>query len=247
MQFPSGERLGRVSVYPDWFYTEIKSKPTPNSSTVRKINDDDVIEWVREVIGTLMLFQSTRLLRKARAKPGWKRPRDTSMARICRRSEICPIHPMAGMPEGKAGFWAEVTVPYVDLYIDNPPFRTPSFRYINETGGVPRLYYSQVVWIDQTRTDETGRILYRWNEDFGRGYGYGDVFWADGAAFRMITEEEVAPISPDVDPAKKRSWQMCSTRHSLAMRAIRKSIIAKCPAGMENFPHRSAHWPPGGR
>ena len=68
---------------------------------------------------------------------------------------------------------------------------------------MPRLYYSQVVWIDQIRTDEAGRIFYRWNEDFGHGYGYGDVFWVDGTALRIITEEEVAPISPDVDPAQK--------------------------------------------
>jgi len=112
--------------------------------------------------------------------------------------------PITTMPEGKAGFWAEVTVPYVDIYIDNPPFRTPSFKYINETGGMPRLYYSQVIWIDQVRTDETGRVQYRWNEDFGRGYGYGDIFWVDATALRIITEEEVAPISPDVDPAQKK-------------------------------------------
>jgi hypothetical protein len=65
------------------------------------------------------------------------------------------------------------------------------------------LYYSQVVWIDQIRTDGAGSILYRWNEDFGHGYGYGDIFWVDGAALRMITDDEVSPLSPDVDPAQK--------------------------------------------
>ena len=52
MQFPTGEQLGRVSVFPDWYFTEIKSKPTAYSNTVRKISDDEVIEWQREVIGS---------------------------------------------------------------------------------------------------------------------------------------------------------------------------------------------------
>jgi hypothetical protein len=40
MQFPTGERLGRVGVFPDWYYAEIKSKPTAYSTTVRKIQED---------------------------------------------------------------------------------------------------------------------------------------------------------------------------------------------------------------
>ena len=203
MQFPSGERLGRVSVYPDWYYTEIKAKPTAYSATVRKIEDDGVIEWVREVIGT-DAFSVDTVVAQGPSKTWVETPEGYIYAPHLQSVRNTPSNPMASMPEGKAGFWAEVTVPYVDLSIDNPPFRTPSFKFINEAGGVPRLYYSQVVWIDQVRTDETGRILYRWNEDFGRGYGYGDIFWADGAAFRMITEEEVAPISPDVDPGQKK-------------------------------------------
>ena len=35
LQFPTGERLGRVGVFPDWYFTEIKSKPTGYSTTIR--------------------------------------------------------------------------------------------------------------------------------------------------------------------------------------------------------------------
>jgi hypothetical protein len=70
-------------------------------------------------------------------------------------------------------------------------------------GQSPRLYYSQVVWIDGIK-EEGGKTFYRFNEDLGHGYGYGDIFWADATAFRMITEAEVAPISPDIDPALKK-------------------------------------------
>jgi L,D-transpeptidase-like protein len=69
------------------------------------------------------------------------------------------------------------------------------------------LYYGQVVWMDQIRTNN-GFVEYRWNEGVnGHGYGYGaygEFYWADGAGFKVLTEEDVAPISPDVDPNDKK-------------------------------------------
>ena len=37
LQFPSGERLGRVSVFPYFYSTEIKSKPHQYAAAVRNI------------------------------------------------------------------------------------------------------------------------------------------------------------------------------------------------------------------
>ena len=67
-----------------------------------------------------------------------------------------------------------------------------------------RLYYGQVVWLDQVGTDTTGKIVYRFNELPGHGYGYGDLFLADAAAFRPLTSDDVSPINPNVDPATKK-------------------------------------------
>jgi lipoprotein-anchoring transpeptidase ErfK/SrfK len=64
-----------------------------------------------------------------------------------------------------------------------------------------RLYYSQVMWIDQIRTTETGMVQYHINERYGNP---GDLFWAEGTAFRPLTEEDVSPINPDVDPVIKK-------------------------------------------
>ena len=195
LQFPTGEHLGRVSVFPNFYSAEIKAKPHEFAATVRNIPEDGLFEWLREVIGTNYYGGLSR---------SWvETPEGYIYTPFVQQIRNLPNTPMGAMPEGKPGFWAEVTVPHVELFIENPPIRSPSFRYMSETGQMPRLYYSQVVWIDQIRTDEAGRIMYRWNEDFGHGYGYGDVFWGDGTAFRMITDEEVAPISPDLDPALK--------------------------------------------
>jgi lipoprotein-anchoring transpeptidase ErfK/SrfK len=88
--------------------------------------------------------------------------------------------------------WAEVTVPYVDLYIANPPARSP---WVQESSR-PRLYYSQVIWIDDIRVNAQGIVLYRLNELYGT---YGDIFWAAAEAFRPITAEELTPIHPDAE------------------------------------------------
>ena len=202
MQFPTGERLGRVGVFPDWYYAEIKSKPTAYSTTVRKIQEDEVVEWLREVIGSDSV-SFDNVVAQGPSKTWVETPEGYIYEPYLQPIRNVPNTPVPAMPEGKAGFWAEVTVPYVDLFIENPPIRSPSFRFVADAGQMPRLYYSQVVWIDQVRTDESGRVQYRWNEDFGHGYGYGDIFWVDGAALHMLTQEEVAPISPDIDPAQK--------------------------------------------
>ncbi|GAB4419751.1 MAG: hypothetical protein Kow002_07640 [Anaerolineales bacterium] len=195
MQLSEEQKYGRVSVFPNFYSAEIKSQPSDFAPVVRNAPEDEILVWQREVIGSNYYGGKSRT---------WvETPEGYVYAPFLQPVFYSPNAPISAMPEGKPGFWAEVTVPFVDLLIANPPIRSPSFRYQAENGPAPRLYYSQVVWIDQIRTDESGRILYRWNEDFGHGYGYGDIFWADASAFRIITEEEVAPISPDVDPAQK--------------------------------------------
>jgi hypothetical protein len=113
LQFPTGDLLGRVSVYPDWYYTEIKSKPTAYSTTVRRIDDDGVIEWVREVIGT-DAFSVDALVAQGPSKTWVETPEGYIYAAHLQSVRNVSNPPIAAMPEGKAGFWAEVTVPYVD-------------------------------------------------------------------------------------------------------------------------------------
>jgi len=40
-----------------------------------------------------------------------------------------------------------------------------------------RLYYSQVMWMDQVRTSDSGTVQYHVNERYGNP---GDLFWAEG-------------------------------------------------------------------
>lgn len=91
------------------------------------------------------------------------------------------------------GMWVDVSVPYIDLVQDNPPARSPGLKDRIELGMPPRLYYSQITWVDRIRTDSAGQVWYRINEPYG---SYGDIFWARAEAFRPLAMEEMTPLSP---------------------------------------------------
>lgn len=194
-QFPAGDKLGRVAVTPNYYSTELKATPNKDAPAIRNLNQDEVVAWHREVIGTDAYYGFSR---------SWV---DTGEGYVyvphLQPVRNQPNTPLTAIPEGKQGFWAEVTVPYVDLQVQNAPI-SPAIKYILSLAQMPRLYYSQIVWIDQVGSDGNGKVLYRYNEAPGHGYGYGDTFLAEAEAFRPLTEEEVAPINPDVDPTTKR-------------------------------------------
>ena len=53
-QFPAGDRLGRIAVTPDFYSTELKSSPDQNATAIRKVGQDEVFVWLREVVGTTL-------------------------------------------------------------------------------------------------------------------------------------------------------------------------------------------------
>jgi len=194
-QFPAGDFLGRVAVTPNFYSTELKGSPNQLAPAIRNVNQDEVVTWNREVVGTDVAGRSNR--KWVETPEGYIYSADLQPVRNL------PNTPVASIPAGKPGLWVEVTVPYVDLQIQNSPI-SPAMKYSMENSQPIRLYYGQVVWIDQVSVDANGRSFYRVNEALGRGYGYGDIFFADGSAFRALTDEDVAPISPEVDPNTKK-------------------------------------------
>jgi len=183
-EFPRAERLARVV----WWGTELKSRPSLESTTIRSLVEDDVFPWLREVVGTHPYGPSQRWVETSEGyiwSPHVQLVRDL------------PQEPATKLPDTSlgAGMWVEVSVPYVDLILDNPPARAPWLEYRLNAGLSPRLYYSQVIWVDRIKQDDAGRTFYRVNER----YGYGDIFWAAAEAFRPITADEIAPINPEVE------------------------------------------------
>ena len=194
--FPKSEIIGRVLENG----IDLRSQPTNDETVNKSISElaaDTLVEWGRQVVGNVVGgLKNQRYV---------ETPQGYIYASVLQPTRNLPNTPITEMPAGQKGFWAEVTVPYIELahegVVASPWLQdhiTYNFR--------PKLYYGQVVWIDQIRTSN-GFPEYRWNEDVPHGYGYGaygEFFWGDGAGLKVLTDEDAAPISPDVDPNDKR-------------------------------------------
>jgi lipoprotein-anchoring transpeptidase ErfK/SrfK len=177
-EWPDAEQLGR-NCTGGWI--ELKSRPTDNSVTLNKVFEDSVVIWLQEVIGTP----------RSISRRWVETPEGYLYSPYLQPVRNQPNQPISTIPEtgmGK-GFWAEVSVPYVDIY----PEHAPCSPWLQEVPK-PRLYYSQVLWVDEMRTSENGQTSYRVNEKYGN---CGDIYWADGKAFRPLTMDELQPIHPD--------------------------------------------------
>jgi lipoprotein-anchoring transpeptidase ErfK/SrfK len=169
-------RLGRV-LQPT---VEIKARPDEDSPTVGEYSEDDVVVWWREVVGPKPDYYAQRYV---------ETPDGYVYAPYLQPVRDQPNQPLSSLPKPE-GMWVEVTVPYVDLTLANPPARSPWLGYTPR----PRLYYSQIMWVDEIKMDDSGRAMYHVMERYG---SYGDTFWAKAEAFRPLQEEETAPVRPE--------------------------------------------------
>jgi hypothetical protein len=196
-QFPASDIIGRV-LEPG---IDLRSQPTNDetvNTSISKLDADTLVEWGRQVVGNVVGGLTNQRYVET--------PQGYIYSSVLQPTRNLPNTPIQEMPAGQPGFWAEVTVPFIDLAHEGvvaSPWMQDHIAY----NFPPRLYYGQVVWIDRIRTDN-GFVEYRWNEDVnGHGYGYGaygEFYWGDGAGFKVLTDADVAPISPDMDPNEKR-------------------------------------------
>ena len=195
-QFPAGDRLGRV-----FGKVDVRSEPSFSAPSVKVVYDDEIVVWQQEVITRGALDQNIINQRWARTPDGYV------YAPALQPVKNIPNIPINALPNGQAGFWAEVTVPYVDLRVEGAA-ASPHMKFLLENNLPLRLYFSQAVWVDQIAQAD-GVIYYRFNENGGRpagitGGSYGDLLWGEASAFRPLTTDDLAPIHLDVDPAAKK-------------------------------------------
>ncbi len=195
-QFPAGDQLARV-----FGKTDIHTEPSFNAPSVTTVYDDTVLVWQAEVVTSGALDPNVINQRWVKTPDGY------IYSPAVQPVKNLPNPPLTAIPSGASGFWAEVTVPYVDMRVEGAP-ASPHVKFLLD-GNLPvRLYYSQVVWVDQIAQADNV-IYYRFNENGGRppgvtGGSYGDLLWGEAAAFRPLTPEDVTPIHPDVDPNTKK-------------------------------------------
>ncbi|HSM24572.1 MAG TPA: L,D-transpeptidase [Anaerolineaceae bacterium] len=182
--WPDAEHLGRVCVG----MVNIRAKPSATAESVGVLYEDAVVVWLREVIGEIP--GGVMNARWVETPDGFIYSPSLQPVKIVENSLVSEI-PQTNIGNG---FWAEVTIPYIDLIQANPPARSPWLK----EAIYPRLYYSQIIWIDDMKVGNDGENYYRVNER----YGYGDIFWANAKAFRPLTDDDVAPINPEIENKK---------------------------------------------
>jgi lipoprotein-anchoring transpeptidase ErfK/SrfK len=184
--FPDSPRLGRACRGS----LEIKAEPDPNSQTVGLIYEDGVAPWLREVVSKQpsLIFNNQRWVE---TDGGYV------YGPLFQPVRNLPNQPVQSLPTTSSlgpGMWVEVTVPYVDVILENKPTSNSWVEALVEQGLPVRLYYSQIFWVDKMKTSSSGKVLYRVNPNY---YGGVDMLWAPAEAFRPITADELAPINPD--------------------------------------------------
>ncbi len=133
------------------------TRPNVTSNKVRDAHRDEVFAWLREV--------SAETINLNNPNQRWvETPEGYIWAPYLQPCHNVPNTPLTALPSGAKGFWAEVTVPYVDLILDNPAPVSGWMRDHVAYNLQARLYYSQVMWMDQVRTSDSGTIQYHVNE-----------------------------------------------------------------------------------
>ena len=181
-EFPQSERLGRIAVGK----MDVFATPDGSGQPTGALYEDQIVPWVHDVVGSMPGRTNQRFVETPNGYiwGGYVQPVGNK-----------PNVPITSVPTTSLGLgmWVEVTVPYVDLVLDNPPARAPWLEYAASINLPARFYYGQIVWVDEVRADAAGQIWYRLNEK----YGSGDILWGQAEAFRPITADEISPIHPD--------------------------------------------------
>ena|GEM_PF-27150 len=185
-EFPKADLLGRVAQG----MAEVKSRPDLDSQTVATLYEDTVFPWLSEVPGEkpAYVFNNQKWV---------KMPDGYIYGPLIQPVHNRPNQPVSSLQKTSLGpgMWVEVTVPYVDVALQNDPSSHSWVEARTEEGRPIRLYYGQVFWVDTIKKNKDGQVIYRVNPNF---YGGVDMMWAAAEAFRPIHEDDLIPIHPEV-------------------------------------------------
>lgn len=191
VEFPAYERLGRVCIIGT---VNIKAQPYDGSQTLGVIYEDAVVPWLRDVVAKEFNYNLFNQ-RWVETPDGYIFASVLQPVKNIPNIEVGTLEPNS-MGEG---MWAEVTIPYADVTLENGP-SSSSWVGARIDEGLPiRVYYGQVYYVDKIKRDEAGNTFYRVNPNY---YGGVDLLWVPAEAMRPIHVTDIAPINPDVENKK---------------------------------------------
>jgi lipoprotein-anchoring transpeptidase ErfK/SrfK len=186
-EFPNYDRLGRICAGA----AEVKALPSIDSQTIGMVYEDTVLPWLRE--RAAINKDWNRIIQR------WVETPDgyvySAYIQPVRNLPNQPVDSLTPMSFSNGG-WFEVTVPYADAILNSGPSSNSWVSARVEQGLPIRVYYGQVFFVDNMRVDNNGKTYYRVNPNY---YGGLDMLWVPAEALRLITPEDISPISPEVE------------------------------------------------
>jgi hypothetical protein len=188
-QVSQDQKLGRICAGGEGAWFDLKAKPDLNSQTVGSVVRDDVIPWYHTRAASNVDLNSINQ-RWVETEGGF-----------VYAGYVQPVKNLPNLPVDKLlvtgekpGMWVEITVPVVDITVQGA-----RGTYWLQHALKPRLYYGQVFWASEIRTNESNKVEYLLTQRFGAAEEH---YWTPAVACRVITPEEVTPISPEVEDKK---------------------------------------------
>jgi hypothetical protein len=160
------------------FDSVVRSEPDPAAPVLSTLRRDQIVTVVEQINGDHGPQGNPRWFRllSGYAHSGY-------LQEV--RYDFQPV--VYDIPAGRK--LAEVTVPYTRSR-DKPSVDAPPLY---------RLYYQAVFWVVKTVLDETGQAWYCLQDD-RLSHGY----YVPARHLRLFSEQELAPVSPEVPPEAKR-------------------------------------------
>ncbi len=200
----------------------ILSRPHPEGANLGYVYPDDVVRVLREVVGLGMAFH-THLW--------FELEQGYVYAPYLQPVMNLPQTPLQTVPP--EGVWTEVCVPYVDARAQPDAAAKKVYR----------IYYSAVFQIAEVVTGADGQPWYRVAMEPQ------ETMYAPAPAFRVISADEITPLSPEVDPAEKRVAVYLVDQALSAFEGQREVYRARISSGANYFGpdgHTLVNGTPGG-
>lgn len=206
-EWPEGpaNRLGRGAL--GWG-APILTRPHFEGSLLGHVYPEEVVRIQREVVGRGMAFHSHV----------WYELDDGYVY----KPHLQPVYnlpqtPLTAVPNG--GVWVEVSVPYVDGR-SQPQIDAPI---------VYRLYYSAIFQVVAVVPGSDGSPWYQVTMETGI------TLYVPATTLRPITDEELTPLSPEVDPFEKKIVVYLGAQALSAFEAGREVFRAQISSGANYF------------
>jgi hypothetical protein len=178
-------RFGRVTTWQAWVHSE----PDSNAPRVGERRRDDIVSILASVVGVGYYDHN----------PAWYKIVDGYIY----SSWVQPVEYRFNRPVKRIeapGVLAWVTVPYTDVRAHPDLALRPSYR----------LYYDAIFRVIDLQTDGSGNVWYGVRD----GLTWSGINWAQAEHLRVVSHEELEPLSPFVEEKRilielSRQWLTC--------------------------------------